>query len=427
MSERFIRFDAVFPMVVDTLRYQKPDSMQAIYVIRDLHGKVRLAVSDTLEYNVEVGHWLNREAKVLQERLGVRAFPPEDAILFLNAELLGELRRDGREILRGVFFIDRLVTGTGWWSVDGNAADTSTYTLYSVKGGVGRSTTAAVLAWHLARQGEDVLVVDLDLESPGISSAMLDHSKQPESGVVDWFVEDLVGQGDHVIERMIAQPSWHQDFRGDVRIVPAHGLEPSEYLAKVGRVFLDTEAPWTERLKCMLNKLREAVKPTTVLLESRSGLHDIAAATVTDLSAHVLLFGTNSESSWQDYRILFDHWNKLGLARDIRQRLSIVSSLTPDVDAESYIQRFRERSWMLFQDHLYDNIEPAAEPYGFAFELLDEDAPHAPLPIHWHRGLAAGASLRQLEGTTVEQAYSGFLERFDALQRMNQGEKRWRT
>lgn len=423
MSERFSPFDAVLPRVVDTLRHHKPESLDAIYAIRDLHGKVRLAVSEALEHT-DVECWLKREAKVLQERLGVRAFPPEDAVLFLDEDLLAELRRDSRKISPHVFFVDRLVTGAGWWSVDSGATETPTYTLYSVKGGVGRSTTAAVLAWHLARRGKNVLVVDLDLESPGISSAMLDHSRQPEFGVVDWFVEDMVGQGDQVVERMIAQPAWHQDFPGDVRIVPAHGFEPREYLAKVGRVFLDTETRWTERLKCMLEKLREVAKPTAVVLESRSGLHDIAAAAVTDLNAHVLLFGTNSESSWQDYRILFGHWNKLDLARAIRERLSIVSGLTPDIDTDRYLQRFRERSWALFQDHLYDSVESDADPYGFAFELLEEDAPHTPLPIHWNRGLAAGASLRHLEGTTVEQAYSGFLERFDALQHVNrEGER----
>ncbi len=423
MPEDFNRFDSVLPRVVDTLRYPKPSSVNCIYVIRDLYGRVRLAVSDTLENDANATQWLEGEAEMLRERLGVRV-PATDAILFLDAELLQELNQEGREILPNVYFVDRLVTGAGWWSVDSANSETSetpTYTLYSVKGGVGRSTTAAVLAWHLARQGQNVLVVDLDLESPGVSSAMLDPSMQPDFGVVDWFAEDLVGQGDHVVERMVARPDWHRDLRGDVAIVPAHGFEPKEYLAKLGRVYLDTDVRWTRRLDGMLKRLREIEKPDIVLLESRSGLHDIAAATVTDFNAHVLLFGTNSETSWQDYGILFDHWNRLGLAADIRERLSIVSSLTPDIDTDDYLRRFRGRAWALFQDHLYDDLEPSKGPYGFAFEMLEEGAPHDPLPIYWARGFAAGASLRRIEGSTVEQAYSHFLDRFDQLQRMSRG------
>ena len=423
MSSRFCGFDSMLAPIRDTLRGQLHSAVERIYVIRDLHGKVRLAVPETIEEDDRATQWLRTKAKLLQKRLGVRSYPPEDAILFLDAELLSELRQDSREMLKNVFLVERLLTGAGWWSVD-PSPKTSLYTLYSVKGGVGRSTTAAVLAWHLAQRGESVLVVDLDLESPGLSSAMLEPSMQPDYGVVDWFVEDLVDQGGEIIEGMIARPSWQTDLRGEVCIVPAHGGNFGEYLAKLGRVYLDkrqtvdgrqSNVRWTQRLEQMLRGLRQTVQPTTVLLESRSGLHDIAAATVTDLGAHVLLFGTNSETSWRDYGILFGHWKKLGLARDIRERLSIVSSLTPDIHTEEYIERFRERSWALFQEHLYDDVEPN----GFAFELLEDHAPHDPMPIHWSRGLAAGASLCHLEGTVVEQAYGSFLGRFEELLHRN--------
>ena len=54
--------------------------------------------------------------------------------------------------------------------------------------------------------------------------------------------------------------------------------------------------------------MEDEFEPTVVLVESRNGLHDIAAATVTDLDAEVLLmFTIDSESHWTAYRILFDH------------------------------------------------------------------------------------------------------------------------
>ena len=165
----------------------------------------------------------------------------------------------------------------------------------------------------------------------------------------------------------------------------------------------------------MLQQVREIAQPSVVLLESRSGLHDIAAATVTDLQAHVPLFGTDSATSWQDYEILFGHWQELGLASSIRERLSIVSSLTPDIDTEAYVQRFRKRAWALFQDHLYDTVESTEAPYGFTFDMQGEGVPHDPLPIQWTRGFAAGASLHRIEDSTVEQAYGRFLRRFDEL------------
>ena len=130
-------------------------------------------------------------------------------MLFVSPSLLASLETAAQEVRPGVYLADRLVTGGNWWTVRDPGTDPHVRrcTLFSVKGGVGRSTTAAVLAWHLARNGERVMVVDLDLESPGLSSAMLSARERPAFGITDWFVEDLVGQGDHVIREMAATPA----------------------------------------------------------------------------------------------------------------------------------------------------------------------------------------------------------------------------
>ena len=414
MNNSFVSFDAMKQRVVDMLKSETiPAEITPIYLVRDLFGKVRISVSGESQED----RTLQRIAVCLCETLGKHGYPADDAVLFVDDAMMHTLKDAAQEILPGVYWADRLVTGRDWWTVgDSDLQRTPMrYTLFSVKGGVGRSTTAAVLAWHLVRRGERVLVVDLDLESPGLSSAMLAHQEQPKFGVTDWFVEDLVGQGEYAVEQMIATPAWAQDFEGDVYVVPAHGSELGEYLAKLGRVYMDTpNEPWTARIERLLNALETYCNPTVVLLESRSGLHDIAATTVTHLNAEVLLFTIDSESNWTDYNILFRHWQTHGLAAKIRERLSIVSALTPEIDTEQYLRRFQERAWDLFRDNLYDRVDPSNESGAeFSFALDAEPAPHNPLPIHWTRGLAAGASLRNLETTTVEQAYAEFLRRFD--------------
>ena len=428
MRNQFASFDDVRDRVSKIISSISSELSGAgrIYLVRDLRGKVRLSVSEDPEPSDNCQAVLHRLAQQLQEKLGPHGYPADEGVLFVDPALLAGLHKGSREILPGVYWAERLVTGGDWWTVADSPLQRSgaRYTLYSVKGGVGRSTTAAILAWHLSRAGERVLVVDLDLESPGLSAAMLDPSAQPEFGVTDWFVEDLVGQGDHVSERMVAAPGWTQDLDGDVRVVPAHGRESGEYLAKLGRVYLGTDVPWTGRLSWtgrldrLLSRLEETYQPSVVLLESRSGLHDIAAATVTDLGAQVLLFAVDSASHWTDYGMLFRHWQRHGLAPSIRERLSLVSALTPETDTERYLQRFQEQAWNLFRDHLYDDMGPSGDSRdGYSFDLNEEGAPHDPIPVHWTRGLAAGASLRELEQerTTIQQAYQPFLKWFDQL------------
>ncbi len=422
MTEPFIPFDAVWRRVVETVGSGEeiPERARPIYLVRNLYGQVGVSVSDAVEEDLPCRDALQRLAERLRGVLGPHGPSPKTGVLFVDQSLLASLDGTAREVRpgAGVYLADRLVTGGDWWTVGDqrSSRDVRRFTLFSVKGGVGRSTTVAVLAWHLARRGERVLVADLDLESPGLSSAMLDEALQPDLGITDWFVEDLVGQGGHVLDRMLAAPSWTEDLDGAVHVAPAHGRDPGEYLAKLGRVYMDNRVGWTARLMEMLTGLEEAVKPTIVLLESRSGLHDIAAATVTDLDAEVLLFAVDAVSHWTDYDILFSHWRNLDLAREIRPRVRIVSALTPGRDAESYLRRFRERSWSLFSDHLYDDVAASGDgTAAFSFDLSDQAGPHNPIPITWTLGFAAGASLRNLEDSTVEQAYKRFFDHFEDI------------
>ena len=420
MSDKFISFDAMRDQVSKSLTASRGSlvELDRVYLVRDLLGRVRISVSEVIEADESSRAALQLFARSLQTALGAHGYPAEVGVLFVDTAMLDRLKTGATRIDRNIYWVDRLVTGGDWWTVGDSRPEPNVtrYTLYSVKGGVGRSTTAAVLSWHLARKGERVLVVDLDLESPGLSSAMLDRDWLPRFGVTDWFVEDLVGQGDHVMDTMMAYPSWGLDFDGEVNVVPAHGKEPGEYLAKLGRVYLDKDISWTARLERMLSQLEKRYDPTIVLLESRNGLHDIAAATVTALDAQVLLFAINSDSHWTDYDILFHHWQTHRLAPSIRERLSIVSGLTPELETESYLKRFRERAWILFMDHLYDDVVPESQsPGDYSFDIFDQGAPHDPIPIHWTRGLAADASLHDLEQTTVDQAYTQFLARFDEL------------
>lgn len=415
MRGDFIRFDSLYQRVQAILASVDLGALQGtdVYLVRDLYGRLRIIADEPANDSVQGA--LVELATRLSRELGAHGHPPEASLLILDTPASNLLGSSARRMSENMFWVDRLVTGSGWLTVNTPASRRNRYTLFSVKGGVGRSTTAVVLAWHLARHGEQVLVVDADVESPGLGSTVFDQGTHPEFGVVDWFVEDLVGQGAHVLERMVGTPTWAQDLEGSVAVVPAHGRHPGEYLAKLGRVYLDTGLRWTERLDRVITSLEQAWQPSIVVIESRSGLHDIAAATVTDIGAHVMLFATDSESTWTAYEMVFSHWRNHRLAEKMRERLSIVSALTPETDTDQYLTRFTERSWHLFREYLYDGVAPPYENFdAFSFDLREAPAPHNPLAIHWNRGLGAGSSLHRIDTAPVTLAYSAFLRSFDS-------------
>lgn len=399
-----------------------------LYAIRDLWGRVRFVVPERPEPGSVLARTLERLAETAAEGLGPHAHPPAQAILY-TAELATDTdpsNLPGLELDLGpptLRLIDRQITGLSWATVDEGALPAARgprrVALFSIKGGVGRSTAGAIAAWHLARQGQSVLVLDLDLEAPGLSSSLLPSASQPEFGIVDWFVEDAVGQGDLVLDGMVATSPLATDLPGHVWVVPSHGVKPGDYIAKLGRCYLELprdgcSEPWEHRMVRLLRGLEEARCPDVVLLDTRSGLHDLASVAVTDLGADVLLFAVGSGQTWSSYRLLFDHWRRAGTITALRERLQIIAALVPETGRPAYLSAFRQDAWDLFLEHVYDALDEN-EIDGFSFDLDDQGAPHQPVPVYWHRGFAALSGFEGLDAQLVDAAYGRFLERLEQL------------
>jgi hypothetical protein len=266
---------------------------------------------------------------------------------------------------------------------------------FSIKGGVGRSTAVAAAAWALAEEGKKALVLDLDLESPGISSSLLSLDRCPAYGITDWLVEDLADNGDAVFEYMTALSRISNN--GEERIVPAHGKETGEYITKLGRAWMPkqgrtgTREPWHERLNRLTRQLEQAWKPDIILIDSRAGIDEVSAACISGLGAkNVFLFGVDSEQTWVGYNILFQYWNKSGSSRHIRDRLQMVGAMIQKDNDPEYFRGLNEKSYTIFSEELYDSILPG-EPIGnkFNFEPDNDEAPHFPVIIYWNRNIAA--------------------------------------
>ncbi len=396
-------FDQILPRVNEILGHHTNllETIGPLLINRDLNGRVRLIVAEEARRNEAAIMELARD---LSDALGVHAFPPEQFVLFetdIEAVLYGAPSFT-LEAFPAVRVVDRLATESDWSAISPESPGAPRIVFFSIKGGVGRSTALAATAWALAQAGKRVLVLDLDLESPGLSSALLPEERRPAFGITDWLVEDLVDNGDAVLDNLIATSTLSHD--GEIFVVPAHGQEPGEYIAKLGRVWMaktdpdGVTEPWSARLSRLINALEDRLAPDIVLIDSRAGIDEVAASCITGLGAClVLLFAIDGDQTWSGYQVLFRHWNRAGKAEEIRERLQLVGAMIQDDDSRhDYFAGLRERSWDLFADALYDEIqagEPAAD--RFSFDESDESAPHYPWPIRWNRGFAA---LRSLHG-----------------------------
>lgn len=396
-------FDAILPHITSILRHHVTalPCIGQLFINRDLNGRVRLIVDDKVQGNALAMHTLTTIAHAVENGLGPHAYPAQSAILY-EADL--ELACAGATVfpLEGfetVQVIDRLATESHWTSIAPLSQGAPRIVFFSIKGGVGRSTALAACAWVLAQEGKKVLVLDLDLESPGLSSALLPDERQPVYGITDWLVEDLVDNGEAVFDDLIATSPLTHD--GEIYIVPACGHDPGDYVAKLGRVWMPKVGsdgipkPWSQRLSHLINALEDRLEPDVMLIDSRAGIDEVASACITDLGAElVLLFAIDGDQTWSGYQMLLRHWQRTGQAMTIRDRLQMVGAMIPEDRHRDYFGGLRERAWNVFAESLYDEI-PAGELSvdRFNFDEMDQSAPHYPWPVLWTRGFFALRSL----------------------------------
>ncbi|MDR1004683.1 MAG: AAA family ATPase [Prevotellaceae bacterium] len=389
-------FDEIIPAIKEALntRHTELDMLDKPFIInRDLNGYVRFLVDESLKNDANIKSITDAIAAKLEQRV-----PESMPVLYEDRESMEQAIQQNPhfeiEDYPKVIVVDRTL-----FESDANEtpiSDTSIprIVFYSIKGGVGRSTALSAAAWSFAEMGKRVLALDMDLESPGITSSLLPSEKMPMYGITDWLVEDLTDNGDTVIGDMVATSDLSRN--GEILVVPGHGKNAGEYVEKLGRAWMpkilfEQRTPWYKRLNCLISDLEKRWNPDILLIDSRAGIDEISIACLTCLKADtLLLFAIDSAQTWNGYQILFDYWQQHKMTNYIRERLQVVGSLIPETGRADYLNSLLEHSWNLFTEKLYDEIPPGInDDISFNFDKSDLSAPHVPWLINWNRGFNA--------------------------------------
>lgn len=420
-----IRFHDALRQAAQALERLDLPPEPAVRLVRDLYGRLRFAVDCAQD-----DYPLQAREQLLAAQLALGAYATSNEVLFRDSFSYPEKFFTQQNWLRTmvpmgcdedgeplpdvpVWLLDRMVTGHDWLQPSHTQGKhPHRLVFFGLKGGVGRSTALCMVAWGLARQGKRVLLVDFDLESPGLSGLILPAGRVAEFGVMDWLVEDAVGQGDSVLAGLVSASPLGETTQGAVRVAAAMGSQESDYLAKLARAYADVPSDQgPQRLGVRLRRMVEALEareqPDVVLIDSRAGLHDLAAAAITSLADTALLFATDSEQTWQGYRQLFSHWQRrVDVVKDVRERLALVRAMTPKSNRESGVKSFQRKAYELFAETLYDAIPPGdvdADIEYFHPSETDEAAPHFPILVDWdERFQEFDPSLRPEQGGATD-------------------------
>jgi cellulose biosynthesis protein BcsQ len=178
-------------------------------------------------------------------------------------------------------------------------------TFYSYKGGTGRTMAAANLAWILASNGYKVLLIDWDLESPGLHRYLRPFLADPDltstPGLIDFACEAAKAKTDAVefrsLMHCIVALNWSFSAAGSIDFLAA-GRQDKNYQTRVNtfnwRDFYERQGG--DRLfGALRSKLKENYD--YVLIDSRTGVGDTSGiCTVQMPDLLVVLFTLNHQS-----------------------------------------------------------------------------------------------------------------------------------
>jgi MinD-like ATPase involved in chromosome partitioning or flagellar assembly len=184
-----------------------------------------------------------------------------------------------------------------------------TITFYSYKGGVGRTLALANIAIYLSRFGQNVCIIDFDLEAPGMHYKLPQLFSSPiKKGLVDYIYEfTSTGNIPASVDKFLLKAENIPDNQGDIRLIPAGNVLSAEYWQNLASI--DWHAlfykeggegiPFFLELK---EKIYKELKPDFLLIDSRTGITEMSGICTSVLPDKVVFLIINNRENIEGSR-----------------------------------------------------------------------------------------------------------------------------
>lgn len=171
-------------------------------------------------------------------------------------------------------------------------------TFYSFKGGVGRSTAVGMVANILATiKRRRVVIVDFDLEAPGISFMFKNNEETQTFGILDYLHQRLLTPKENIptIEDCIKQINLPS--RGELYLIQA-GEYNESYIHRLAD--LDFRGLYNREINPvaeLIDDLNNYLHPDVILVDARTGFSDAGAVALFDLAETAIICFSPTEQS----------------------------------------------------------------------------------------------------------------------------------
>lgn len=375
-----IHFDEVKKLVLDYVN-EKKENANEYYVVRNVYGKVSVYIlGESAEKELE------QLRSGLYDRIG-KTWIGQIRMIESDSLIFHEIRNTVSSISDGVYYGERPLVKKSWnteKTVE-NHGKAKVVTFYSYKGGVGRTTALALTALQIAREGNKVVTIDLDLEAPGLSTLLGQEQgvDYPRYGVADYLLEcekydEYLDLDDYIYP--VVSKNLLGMTGGELLVMQAADLSDHDYenyytkLSRLdfnGPVFMSGYNP----INRLLENINRQYAPDYIFIDSRAGIHDIGGLALLNYSDEVVALFYGNEQNMLGLKFVLPRLVKIDVP------FYLVNTPVPVLEeaAEEEITYFLKSSMSILCESEYFSEIP---------DLFDESSPHYPLNISYDAAAA---------------------------------------
>ncbi|MBD2292991.1 AAA family ATPase [Anabaena sphaerica FACHB-251] len=209
-------------------------------------------------------------------------------------------------------------------------------TFYSFKGGVGRSTALGLTGGILATRNRRVVMVDFDLEAPGISIMFqedIEKTSGEKFGVLDYLHQRSLTPEENFPNISACIQQINLQTRGELFLVPV-GEYDENYIHRLAD--LDMRSFYRSAknpVKQLIEDIKKQLEPDVILIDARPGFNDVAAIALFDLADTAIICFSPTDQSFQGLRWVVKAILKQKQYQgkpDVRFLLTPIPAVTPE-------------------------------------------------------------------------------------------------
>ena len=209
------------------------------------------------------------------------------------------------------------------------SSDMQVISFYSYKGGVGRTIALIETAYHLAKAGKRILLLDLDIEAPSLHNIFAEKVNHPTNGVEYGIVEYLYRktvqkQEDSSVNQIFCSLEL-QNVPGEIYLIPALKKMNKNYIYQIERL-QTLHLQEQEAFKEIFDYVKLVLNVDTIMIDTRAGFNKWGSLSLLSLSDQVIFIAYANSENIEGLNTAFELLHNAGKKRYAVAMSKVVSS-----------------------------------------------------------------------------------------------------